>query len=98
MLNDMSNFDEIFGNVVAYLNIKRHKRPVFYPLSTKHIFGKTTSRNEIDPPVILLPTTLFRINAFIYILGIFCWFSSLSLCFYHFDFSLMKYRISAAQY
>ena len=50
-LNDLSNFNEIFGKDVAYDNIKSHKKPGVYPLSERCSFGKTTGGGgQMDPP------------------------------------------------
>ena len=42
LLNNLSNFNEIFSKNVTYVNIKRHKKTVLHKLSRKCIFGKTT--------------------------------------------------------
>ena len=38
--NDLSNFNKIFRNGVAYDNIKIHKIPGFHSFPRKHIFAK----------------------------------------------------------
>ena len=42
LLNDLSNFNEIFRKDVTHDNIKSHKKPGLYPLSRRSSFGKTT--------------------------------------------------------
>ena len=42
LLNDLSNFNEVFKKDVACDNIKSNKKAGLYPLSRKHMFGKTT--------------------------------------------------------
>ena len=57
LLNDLRNFNELFGRNVAYDSIKSHKKLGFHTLSRKHISGKTTGGGgQIDPP------SLFRVK------------------------------------
>ena len=50
LLNDLSNFNEVFKKDVACDNIKSNKKAGLYPLSRKHMFGKTTGEGggQID--------------------------------------------------
>ena len=42
LLNDLSNYNDIFRKEVAYDNTKSHKKSGFHSFSRKHIFRKTT--------------------------------------------------------
>ena len=48
LLNDLSNFNEIFLKDVTYDNIKSRKKTGFHPLSRRYILEKTTGRDPID--------------------------------------------------
>ena len=50
LLNDLKNFNEIFRKDVTYDNIKNHKKPGFYSLFRRYIFGKTGEVKLITLP------------------------------------------------
>ena len=41
VLQELRKFKEFFRKDMAFNNIKSHKKPGFYPLSRRYIFGKT---------------------------------------------------------
>ena len=41
VLQELRNFKEFFRKDMAFNDIKSHKKPGFYPLSRRYIFGKT---------------------------------------------------------
>ena len=60
ILNDLRRFNKIFRKVLAYDNIKSHKKPGIHPLSRKCIFGKTTGEGvKLPPPS---SPSLFRVK------------------------------------
>ena len=48
----LRNFNEIFRKDVAYDNIKSHKKPGLYPLSTRDTFGKTTNLLRVNAGIV----------------------------------------------
>ena len=58
LLNNLSNFNEIFGKDVTYDNVKSHKKRGLYPLSRRCSFGKTTRRRGSKFPYDCFPIFL----------------------------------------
>ena len=48
LLNELGNFNEVFGKVVTYDNIKSYKKQGLHPFSRRCIFGKPTGGTQTD--------------------------------------------------
>ena len=65
LLNDLSNFDEIFRKNATFDNNKSRKKAGFPPRSRKHIFEKNKGGEvKLTPP----SPSLFRVNTTVEVL------------------------------